>query len=170
MKRKSILGFVTGLIGAIGSAILAFYIYVVFAIVFGFADAAKSSDLNNENITKILLIIYCLSVILAIIAICFYFSKARVGGFLMLMATIANATFLVYIIKNTSIAFSLIFLFLPTILLFISTLAGLFSKVEKPKQVQAIEKQTNDQHKYCTSCGNKLNLTDEFCSHCGTKQ
>jgi len=165
MKRKSVGGFVTGLIGTIGSLFLSYYIYVILSLVVGLAE-----EITTElMILQILCYLYFASVILGIVAVCFYFKKARLGGFLMLGATICNAAFPVYtVLMGGEMEIFAILMFLPIILLMISMFLGIFSKKVQVYQPENVARPQVE--KYCHICGTTLKGTDEFCHKCGTRQ
>ena len=167
MKRKSVGGFITGLLGVIGAGIVGWYVYLIIAITLDFANAANG-EVSGAGLIVTLALLYLVSILLGVIAICFYFKNAKAGGIIMTIATLCNAALPVYSL-STDFNFGLVIVFIPTVLLFISAILGLCSKkqlivVQQPVQYVAVSK------KYCVNCGNQLNATDEFCSRCGTRQ
>lgn len=130
MKRKSISGFVTGLLGIISGLPIGFYAYIVLALILG---------LSKYSILAYSVYLFIVAGIVAIVGICFYFTKARIGGILMLIATILYVIPFccgVYAQLTSNGDISELFLALtigniPTILMLISAILGLLSK---PKQ------------------------------------
>ena len=166
MKRKSVAGFVTGLIGTIGAGFMAYYVYIIFAIAIGLSESSNGKTAGT-TILKLLGIAYFASVILGIIAVCFYFKKARLGGIIMLFATIANAALPVYSAIG-EMSFYLVIIFIPAILMGISALCGIFSK--KTQIIKQSALHNNQLEKHCPNCGTTLRGNDEFCYKCGKRQ
>lgn len=122
--RKSIPGFILGLLGSIGGAIVSFYAWVILNLVFGFIGEALM-------FFRTALLLNIISNLVAFIASFFYFKKAKMGGILMFIATILNAYLFVILFttENVSKSLSLIIVtLLPSCLMLISALLGLFSK------------------------------------------
>lgn len=127
MKRRSIGGFVTGLVGILLGIPIGFYAYIVLALLLG---------LGGFESLAYSVYLFFVAGIIAIIAVCFYFTKAKIGGILMLIAT------LLYIIPFTcgvyaslsmdesvvGLIFALIIGNIPTLLLLISAILGLCAK------------------------------------------
>jgi len=167
MKRKSVGGFITGLLGVVGSGIVGWYVYLILAITLDLANAAKA-EVSGVGLIVTLGLLYLVSILLGVIGICFYFKKAKTGGIIMTIATICNAALPVYSL-STDFNFGLIIIFIPTVLLFVSAILGLCSK----KQLVLLEQPAVSNvggKKYCVKCGAQLNANDGFCSKCGTKQ
>ena len=130
MKRRSVGGFVTGLIGLLIGLPVGFYAYFVLALIL---------SLSNHSFLAYSVYSFFAAAIFAIIAVCFYFSKARVGGILMLIATILYlvpfACGLYVILINDGISIELMFVLaignIPTLLIFISALLGLTARVKE---------------------------------------
>ena len=125
--RRSIGGFVTGVVGILIALPIAFYSYIVLALILGLSGFEELAYSVYS---------FLISGVFAIIAVCFYFSKARIGGILMLIATILYIIpFIcgIYVIFSiggviTDLLFALIIGNIPTILLLISAILGLRSK------------------------------------------
>ena len=130
MKRRSISGFVTGLVGIVSGLPIGFYSFIFLALILGFGGY---ESLSNS------VYLFLAAGILAIIAVCFYFTKARVGGILMLIAFLLYITpyiFGIYALLSSGtplveILFLLLVGNIPTLLLFISAMLGLFSKARQ---------------------------------------
>ena len=167
MKRKSVGGFITGLLGVIGSGIVGWYVYLILAITLDLASATET-EVSGVGLIATLALLYLVSIVLGIIGICFYFKKAKAGGIIMTIATLCNAALPGYSLA-TDFNFGLIIILVPTILLLVSALLGMFSKkqlvlTQQPNMYNVGNK------KFCANCGNQLNGTDGFCPRCGTKQ
>lgn len=126
MKRKSVFGFVTGILGLIAAGIIGFYVYLVFGIAIGLSEAANGATMQT-TILKIIEILYFASIALALISVCFYFNKAKVGGRLMFIAAALNAALPIYGATG-DIDVSIVIVFVPLVLFIISALSGSFSK------------------------------------------
>ena len=168
MKRKSVPGFVLGIIGILSSFVVGYILYAVMTIVFAFSSAFGAENL----LLTILFYAHMVAPILAIIGVCFYFNKARVGGILMLVATILNVALPIYfILNNSDLSIQTFGFLIPAIFMFISAICGIFSKSTQPK---LIAEQVNQNYKttapeYCVNCGNKLDTNTQFCPNCGKK-
>ena len=126
MKRKSVSGFITGLLGIIIGLPIGFYAYIVLSLIIG---------LSNAGIIVYSVYLFYIAGVIAILGICFYFKNAKIGGILMLVASILYLTpflcgiFTTLINNNLGeLIFALIIGNIPTALLFISAILGLKSK------------------------------------------
>lgn len=127
MKTKSKTGFTIGLISILVGIPLGYISYIMLAIIIGF------SKLNALTYSVYLLFV---SLVLALIAICFYFSKARLGAIIMFVAFGLYLTpFVIGIIgatiSNVSILemlLQLIIGLLPPIAMLISAILGIKAK------------------------------------------
>lgn len=170
MKRKSVSGFIIGLIGSIISVGMCYIVYVLSALIL----ALNSLQGNSMILYKILLYAYILSPILAIIAICFYFSKARTGGIIMLIASLLNFGLPVFIAISTvsqEMFLQPLLLFIPAILMLISAMFGIFSKKQSiVTNNSSPEVNLNETKiaKYCQYCGTKME-GNKYCTNCGHK-
>ena len=79
MKRKSVGGFVTGLLGVIGAGIVGWYVYLIIAITLDLANAVDG-EVSGAGLIVTLALLYLVSILLGVIAICFYFKNAKAGG------------------------------------------------------------------------------------------
>ncbi len=124
MKTKSILGFVLGLIGLLLSIAVSIYSYFVLAIIFAVA--------KTSFIYYIALYANLISNIIIIIGLCFYFTKARIGGIIMIVAFVLNIFVFVMCLTINQIFLSVlplvIIAIIPSILLLISSVLGLKTK------------------------------------------
>lgn len=130
MKRKSVSGFVTGLLGIIAGLPIGYYAYIVLALVLG---------LSNHNTLAYSVYLFLVAGIVAITGICFYFTKAKLGGIFMLIATV------LYVIPFCCGLYALLLSGgnmgellhaltignIPTILMLISSILGLCSKIKQ---------------------------------------
>ena len=127
MKTKSVSGFVTGLLGIVAGVPIGFYAYIVLALVLG---------LSNHNTLAYSVYLFLVAGIVATTGLCFYFTKAMLGGVFMLIATVLYVIpfccGLYALISNngniSELPLALIIGNIPTILLIISTVLGLKSK------------------------------------------
>ena len=127
MKRKSIGGFITGLIGIVIGVPIGFYAYIVLALILGLG--------GFETLAYSIYLFYFAGIV-AVTGICFYLTKARIGGILMLIATLLYLTPFIcglYAIISAGssileLTFALIIGNLPTVLLIISSILGLCAK------------------------------------------
>ena len=127
MKKRSIGGFVTGLVGIVLGVPIGFYAYVILALILGLG--------GFENLAYSVYL-FIPAGIIAIIGVCFYFTQARIGGTLMFIATVLYISPFVcgvYAVMQTSgslgeIILALIIGNIPTILLLISTILGFLAK------------------------------------------
>ena len=127
MKRKSIGGFVTGLVGIVAGLPIGFYSYLIIGLILAFSE---------NPILAYSVYLFFAAAVLAIVGVCFYFTKARVGGILMLIATLLYlAPFICCLYATLAIGGSILELMfailignIPTLLLFISAMLGLLSR------------------------------------------
>lgn len=129
MKTKSKSGFIVGLLGLIAGIPIGFYAYIVFALIFGLS---KASDLYGFSIYML-----PLAGAIVVIALLFFFKKAKVGGILMLIASIIYLIpfILLIILKGfafTENIFILIIGIFPAIMFVISAILGLKAKSLNP--------------------------------------
>ena len=122
--KKNIFGFICGLLGALGGALITFYTYVILAIILSFSTTL------NSTIYTTLLIFNILSNIIALVGSFFYFRRANTGAILMTIALVFNVLLYVFIIiKNiANINLSLLIIFIPAILMLISAICGYNTK------------------------------------------
>lgn len=129
MKTKSISGFIVGLISIILAAIISVYSYVVLGIIFSVAKV--------PNFYYVTLYANLISVAIGLIALFFYFKKAKIGGIIMLIAFIMNIALFVFAATlGTSVADMIWFLILgctPSIMMFISATLAIVSKSQNNK-------------------------------------
>ena len=127
--RKSISGFILGLIGVISGIFIGYIAYVLLTLILAF---------SKFNFLTYSVYLIWISLGIAFIALFFYFNKARIGGYIMLVAAITYAIpFICALIalfsSNTSIA-DFIFQFavglIPLVLLSISSVIGIASKTQ----------------------------------------
>ena len=138
MKRRSIGGFVTGLIGILSGIPIGFYAYIILALILG---------LSGHGMLAYSVYAFYIAGIIAIVGICFYFTKARLGGMLMLIATILYIVPFgcgLYALLSSSgsiieLMFALIIGNIPTILLLISAILGLCSKAKAKISLEATQ-------------------------------
>ena len=140
MKRRSIGGFVTGLIGIVLAVPIFILAWYIITFVVGLSLSFSGKEVLAEIIMLVTMFTFPISVILAIVGVCFYFKKARVGGLLMLIATLlALVPFILAFIgisgteNNTFETLIPLILYssvgnIPTLLMFISAILGLCSK------------------------------------------
>jgi len=175
MKRRSISGFILGLLGAISTAIVSFALFLVLTLVFGLSDSLGGDVSGGLGIT-LFTAAYFISSILAIIASCFYFKKARVGGIIMIFAFLLNVSLVgysLYLNAKSAIEIVDLLIIIPTLFIFLSMILGLTSKA---RPIIVDNKNTNqtpppvNQIKYCPKCGSSMKINDDFCPFCGTKQ
>lgn len=129
MKRRSIGGFVTGLIGLLLGVPIGFYSYLVLVLILA---------LSGQEILTYSVFSFYFAGIFAFIAIFFYFTKAKAGGILMMIATILYIVPFacgVYTVLSdggslVGLMFPLMIGNLPTILLFVSAILGLCAKAK----------------------------------------
>jgi len=138
MKKRSVGGFVTGLVGIILGVPIGYYAYIVLALILGLG--------GFENLVYSIYL-FVPAGILAIVGVCFYFTRAKLGGALMFVATvlyispfICGVCAVIQTSGNTAeFILALLIGNIPTILLLISTILGLSAK---PK-VYIIPEDTN---------------------------
>ena len=121
MKRKSVAGFVTGLIGILAGIPIGYYMFVVFALVFGLGKAGLIYELSVWALP--------LAGIFAIVGVCFMFTKSRIGGNIMLLA-FALYVFPFVLLLTINPANILVFGFglIPAILFLVSGILGIVAK------------------------------------------
>ena len=125
MKTKSKSGFIVGLLGLLSGLPIGYYAYVIFTLVFGLSKAGSIYMLS----------IYMLPLagIIALIALFFFFKKAKLSGILMLLATIVYLIPFILLITMKGFAFTenifiLVIGIFPAILFVISAILGLKAK------------------------------------------
>ena len=129
MKRRSISGFVTGLVGILIGIPTGFYAYIILALLLG---------LGGFDVLAYSIYLFYIAGIVAIVGICFYFVKARVGGILMLISALlyfvpfACGLYATISLGEdaTSMIFALMIGNIPTVLLLISAILGLCAKAK----------------------------------------
>ena len=165
MRRRSIPGFVMGLISGIVMAIISWYATVILSIPDGF-NAAQG------HITYYTWLGYAgmLGAILAIIGAAFCFKRARLGGTFMLVG-IAFAMVLPIYAFITGPEFSSLMglVIMPIVLLMIAAICALTAKVREPKLAHTAEVYAaQSQAKFCEHCGSAL--SNGQCPNCGARQ
>ena len=132
MRRRSIGGFITGLIGIILGVPIGFYAYIVLILVLA---------LGGHSLAAYSVYLFFPALFFAILGVCFYFTKARLGGLFMLIATLLYVIpFICGILSVVSAEgatvdhgfISLVcFGNIPTLLTFISSMLGLTAKAKE---------------------------------------
>lgn len=121
MKTKSVSGFVLGVIGLIFSITVSFYAYYVLALIFALS--------KTSLIYYIALYSNVISNLIVLIGLCFYFTKARIGGIIMLIAFVLNISVFILSLTINGIFLSILHLVLiatiPSMLILISSILGL---------------------------------------------
>ena len=79
MKRRSIGGFITGLIGILIGLPIGFYSYITLILILA---------LGGLNVLAYSVYLFFPALFFAILGVCFYFTKARLGGVFMLISTL----------------------------------------------------------------------------------
>jgi len=176
MKRRSIGGFVTGLIGVITGVPIGIYLFYVILIVAAFASIGSNSTLMT-GFLPVSIWFLPLAEIFAIVGVCFYFNKARVGGVLMLIAAILYALPIILFITILEDGFHATFLlvlgFAPAILFLIAAILGLCarSKTKISPEIVAPTIPTNNGNKahFCSYCGAVLPEGQSKCNNCNAE-
>ena len=165
MKRRSIAGFVMGLISGIGMGIMSYYLIVVFAIADSFAAAA-----DQATYYSLLPYANMVGAILAIVGACLCFKRARAGGIIMLIGALFMLTTPVYsIITSNEFVPLLGLIILPIVLLVIGAICAMTAKVREPKlSYDAPSYMQQPQARFCEHCGSPL--TNGQCHNCGARQ
>ena len=176
--RKSVGGFICGLIGAIISTFTAFGLWLVVSIALEFLSSAGAEISTELIVTTVSSILFIVSAFLAIIGSCFYFKKARAGGVMMLIAFLFNVQlYFAPLLYGGEITLSMTNLlsYISTIFIFISAILGLSAKAQSrvlPQSAminQVNRDAANVDAKFCQYCGNRISTGSTFCSSCGRK-
>ena len=172
MKRKSVGGFVTGLIGVIAGVPICIYLFYVILLVSAFASIGSTSPVIT-GFLPVAIWFLPLAEIFAIVAVCFYFKKARVGGILMLIATILYALPIVLFITIVDGGFSAIFLlvlgFAPVLLFLIAAILGLCAKAKAKISPETTTPNNNTNTSFCNYCGAVIPEGQTICNNCNAK-
>ena len=143
MKRRSISGFVTGLVGILIGIPTGFYAYIILALLLG---------LGGFDVLAYSIYLFYVAGIVAIVGICFYFVKARIGAILMLLAAILYLVPFIcglyaVISSNESLIELMVALVIgniPTILLLVSAILGFCAKAKPTISPETTEQVTNN--------------------------
>lgn len=136
MKRKTLTGFICGLIGSLFSLFWGFWAGIVGNIGTVIAAAADSSATGSLNIVNVLGWLAFIGGIIGIVGSAMCFKKARTGAIWLTIATLMSGSLLLYIFIQIVMAAGATMLFtwvivflLPAILLAVATL---FAWIAKP--------------------------------------
>lgn len=176
--RKSVGGFICGLIGAIISSFTAFGLWLVISVALDLITSSGGTIEFQLIVTTVSSILFIVSALLAIIGSCFYFRKARVGGVMMLIAFIFNVQlYIAPLLYGGQITFSMsnLLTYISTILILLSAIFGLSAKAQSrvlPQSAminQVNREAANVDAKFCQYCGSRIAEGSTFCSSCGRK-
>ena len=124
MKRKSIPGFIVGLIGLFIGIPIGYYAFWIISLIMA---------LSGMDILVYSTYLIPIAGVLTLIALCFYFNKAKIGGLIMLISSILYIVpfVLALTVKGINIGeliLQLILGLLPAVLTIISTVLAFKSK------------------------------------------
>ena len=135
MKRKTLTGFICGLIGSLFSLFWGFWAGIVGNIGTVIAAAADSSATGSLNIVNILGWLAFIGGIIGIVGSAMCFKKARTGAIWLTIATLMSGSLLLYIFIQIVMAAGATMLFtwvivflLPAILLAVATIFAWLAK------------------------------------------
>ena len=129
MKKRSIAGFITGIVGVVLGVPIGFYAYIILSLILGLG--------GFENLVYSVYL-FIPAGIIAIIGVSLYFTQARIGGALMFIATVLYISPFVCGVCATiqagenfaELILPLIIGNIPTILLLTSTILGLSARTK----------------------------------------
>ena len=164
MKRKSIPGFVMGLISGIVMGFISFYLIIVFGIVDSVAAA-------NAQVTHYSLLGYSnmVGAIMAILGAALCFKRARVGGIIMLIGSAFMLAVPVYgFASDSPVAPFIGLVIIPIVILVIAAICALTAKARNPKLAHTASAYVGEsQAKFCEHCGSAL--SNGKCNNCGAQ-
>ena len=182
MKRKSIAGFVLGLISFLIMLPICYYILVTIMLINSLTTGLGTAENTANNvIINIILSLEIVGSLLIIVGACYCFNKARIGGIHMLIGSVLLAIFPIYIfIVDNSMKEFVIIMAIPIIFSLIGGICAVCAKAKQSNLTQNNQPQTypnSDSNlnanlnasaqNFCKYCGAKLK--GDFCSNCGAK-
>lgn len=138
VNRKSVSGFVTGIIGIILGVIISFLSFFVIQtfvmMIMGVIEAASESEelMSGFGTTlNLLTSINFIANVVAIIAVCFMLKKSRIGGIIMLIASLMYASVSIFLMAQSlqpQLILPMILMLSPAILMLVSAVLALNGK------------------------------------------
>lgn len=173
MKSRSVAGFVLGLVPGLILGFIAFYLIIIFATAESLVGAATG---NVQSFFTIMSWLFMCGALLSIIGSAFCFTRAKIGGVIMLVAVVLLSILPGYILINsrTNISISLIMIIIiPVVCVLIGAICALRAKRKEVQLSPAIHNTLVNnmpvaQKQFCKYCGTRIEGI--YCTNCGAKQ